>query len=52
MEDVGVPRATRAGERAAEDRFIDDVVALFKTADGTEGMLSFMNRPPARFVGG
>jgi enoyl-CoA hydratase len=44
-------RANREGERAAEDRFVDDVVALFKSKDGAEGMLSFMERRPARFVG-
>jgi enoyl-CoA hydratase/carnithine racemase len=44
-------RAAREGERAAEDRFIDDVVALFRSKDGTEGMLSFLERRPARFVG-
>jgi enoyl-CoA hydratase len=44
-------RANREGERAAEERFVDDVVALFKTKDGAEGMLSFMERRPARFVG-
>src|SRR5215217_8369410 len=41
-------RAIREGERAAEDRFVDDVVALFKTQDGAEGMLSFIERRPAR----
>jgi enoyl-CoA hydratase len=44
-------RALRDGERAAEDRFVDDVVALFKTQDGAEGMLSFIERRPARFIG-
>jgi enoyl-CoA hydratase len=44
-------RANREGERAAEDRFIDDVVALFKTQDGAEGLASFLERRPARFVG-
>jgi enoyl-CoA hydratase len=44
-------RANREGERAAEDRFVDDVVALFKTQDGAEGMVSFLERRPARFVG-
>jgi enoyl-CoA hydratase len=44
-------RANREGERAAEDRFVDDVVALFKTQDGAEGLASFMERRPARFVG-
>jgi enoyl-CoA hydratase/carnithine racemase len=44
-------RANREGERAAEDRFVDDVVALFKTQDGAEGLMSFMERRQARFVG-
>ncbi|MGX9791574.1 crotonase/enoyl-CoA hydratase family protein [Mycobacterium sp. MMS18-G62] len=44
-------RAIRDGERAAEDRLVDDVVALFKTTDGAEGVRSFMERRPARFVG-
>ena len=44
-------RANREGERAAEERFVDDVVDLFKSKDGAEGMLSFMERRPARFIG-
>jgi enoyl-CoA hydratase len=44
-------RANREGERAAEDRFIDDVVSLFNTKDGAEGMVSFLERRPARFIG-
>lgn len=44
-------RANREGERAAEDRFVVDVVDLFKSTDGAEGMLSFMERRPARFIG-
>jgi enoyl-CoA hydratase len=44
-------RANREGERAAEDRFVDDVVSLFKSQDGAEGMASFIERRPARFVG-
>jgi enoyl-CoA hydratase len=44
-------RANREGERAAEDRFVDDVVSLFNTKDGAEGMLSFLERRPARFTG-
>jgi enoyl-CoA hydratase/carnithine racemase len=48
---VAAQRANREGERAAEDRFVDDVVDLFKSKDGAEGMLSFMERRPARFIG-
>ena len=44
-------RANREGERAAEDRFVDDVVALFKTKDGAEGVQSFLERRQARFIG-
>lgn len=44
-------RANREGEQAAEDRFVDDVVALFKTKDGAEGLMSFMERRPASFTG-
>jgi enoyl-CoA hydratase/carnithine racemase len=44
-------RANREGERAAEDRFLDDVVSLFNTKDGAEGVLSFLERRPARFIG-
>jgi enoyl-CoA hydratase len=44
-------RANREGEHAAEDRFVDDVVSLFNTKDGAEGVLSFLERRPARFIG-
>ncbi|HYZ66706.1 MAG TPA: crotonase/enoyl-CoA hydratase family protein [Mycobacterium sp.] len=44
-------RANREGEQAAAGRFENDVVALFKTKDGAEGMQSFIERRPARFVG-
>jgi enoyl-CoA hydratase/carnithine racemase len=44
-------RAFREGERAAEDRFVDDVVTLFNTKDGAEGVLSFLERRPAQFIG-
>jgi enoyl-CoA hydratase len=44
-------RANRDGERAAENRFVDDVVALIKTTDGAEGMLSFLERRAGRFIG-
>jgi len=44
-------RANRDGERAAEDRFVDDVVALFKTSDGAEGIHAFIERRQPRFTG-
>lgn len=44
-------RANREGERAAEDRFVEDVVSLFNSKDGAEGVLSFLERRPARFIG-
>ena len=44
-------RAARDGEQAAEDRFVDDVVTLFKTTDGTEGIQAFVERRQPRFVG-
>src|SRR3954447_13555903 len=44
-------RAIREGEQAAADRFTNDVVALFQTQDGAEGVLSFVERRPANFVG-
>ena len=45
-------RANREGERAAEDRFVGDVAALFKTTDGAEGIQAFVERRQPRFVGG
>ena len=48
---VAAQRAIREGEQAAADRFTDDVVALFQTKDGAEGVLSFVERRPANFVG-
>jgi enoyl-CoA hydratase/carnithine racemase len=44
-------RANRGGEQAAEDRFVDDVVTLFKTTDGAEGIQAFIERRQPRFVG-
>jgi enoyl-CoA hydratase/carnithine racemase len=48
---VAAQWAIREGEQAAADRFTDDVVALFQTKDGAEGVLSFVERRPANFVG-
>ena len=44
-------RAVREGEPVAEDRLASDVAALFKTKDGAEGMLSFIERRQAHFIG-
>jgi enoyl-CoA hydratase/carnithine racemase len=44
-------RAIREGEQAAAERLEDDVVALLQSKDGAEGMRSFVERRPARFVG-
>jgi enoyl-CoA hydratase len=45
------PSAIREGEQAAAERLEDDVVALLQSKDGAEGMRSFVERRPARFVG-
>jgi enoyl-CoA hydratase len=44
-------RALREGHQAAAARFNDDMVALLRTEDGAEGMLSFIERRPAKFTG-
>ena len=44
-------RAIVEGERAAVERLDEDVIALFGTEDGAEGMMSFMERRSAKFVG-
>src|SRR3954454_5718515 len=44
-------RANREGERGAEDRFVDEVVTLLKTADGAEGIQAFIERRQPRFIG-
>jgi enoyl-CoA hydratase/carnithine racemase len=44
-------RAIREGDRAAEQRFEGDVAALFKTRDGAEGVMSFVERRAASFTG-
>lgn len=44
-------RARTDGDQAAFDQLSPDVAALFATADGSEGMQSFVDRRPARFTG-
>lgn len=44
-------RAIAEGDRAAAGRFTEDMVALMRTEDGAEGMMSFIERRPAKFVG-
>jgi hypothetical protein len=39
------------GDGAAPERLNDDMVALLRTADGAEGMMSFVERREARFAG-
>jgi enoyl-CoA hydratase len=44
-------RALAEGQAAAAARLNDDMVALLRTQDGTEGMMSFIERRPANFTG-
>jgi enoyl-CoA hydratase len=44
-------RALVEGQAAATSRLNDDMVALLRTHDGTEGMMSFIERRPANFTG-
>ena len=44
-------RALAEGDEAAAARLNDDMVALLQTEDGAEGMMSFIERRPARFTG-
>jgi enoyl-CoA hydratase len=44
-------RARQEGEAAAFARLEPDMAALFETEDGREGLLSFIERRDARFVG-
>jgi len=44
-------RARIEGEAAAFARLEPDMVSLFATEDGREGLLSFVERRDARFVG-
>jgi enoyl-CoA hydratase/carnithine racemase len=44
-------RALTEGHAAAAARLNDDMVALMRTDDGAEGMMSFIERRPANFTG-
>ena len=44
-------RALTEGHASAAARLNDDLVALLRTEDGAEGMLSFIERRPAEFTG-
>ena len=44
-------RAVNEGEAAAAARLSGDMVALLRTEDGAEGMMSFIERRPAAFTG-
>jgi len=44
-------RAMTEGDAAAAERLNPDMVALLSTADGVEGMMSFVERRPAQFTG-
>lgn len=44
-------RALAEGHQAAAARLNDDMVALLRTEDGTEGMMSFIERRAAKFTG-
>jgi len=44
-------RALAKGERAAADQLTADMVALLRSEDGGEGMMSFVQRRPAQFKG-
>jgi enoyl-CoA hydratase len=44
-------RAVAQGQEAAAARLTDDMVALLRTEDGAEGMMSFIERRAAAFTG-
>jgi enoyl-CoA hydratase len=48
---LAAQRAVSEGERAAMERLDSDVIALLGTEDGNDGMMSFLERRSAKFVG-
>jgi enoyl-CoA hydratase len=48
---VSAQRALTEGHEAAAARLTDDMVALLRTEDGAEGMMSFIERRDAAFTG-
>ena len=44
-------RALTDGEQAAAAKLTEEMVALLQTKDGAEGMMSFIERRPAKFTG-
>ena len=48
---LSAQRTLNEGEAAAARRLVFDMVALLNTDDGREGMMSFIERREARFVG-
>ena len=44
-------RARSEGDHAAAAHLVEDMVALLQSADGAEGMMSFVERRPAKFTG-
>ncbi len=48
---LSAQRSINEGEAAAARRLTGDMVALLQSEDGVEGMMSFVERRPARFKG-
>ena len=48
---LSAQRAIAEGDRAAMDRLDDEMLELLRSEDGREGMMSFVERRSAKFVG-